>query len=306
MPATFGSIENDTNHALGDVNVSGESLAAAWLTRFGTAQGIDLLNARFSHWWKLIPRSSESTLNGEGDSPDADSVPIVRTLAALDTGDPWLIGGDFGRGHVLQLAVPLDGDWSTLPARNDFVPLLHEMIFHLAARAAGRTVVPGMPLLMDIAPDQSANDFRFIDPDGREYPAEPAGDEARPRVRCSHTALAGVYRCVQPGVPGPEADYFVVVSDRAESDLTPLTAADRERLAGNDRVRFISGLEEMRAELTHDQPPSEMWRWLLLAVLGLLVLEVLLTRRLVQGGHELVDDAVPGESPSLEPSHATG
>ena len=49
--------------------------------------------------------------------------------------------------------------------------------------------------------------------------------------------------------------------------------------------------------MADDEAPTEMWRMLLLAVLALLVAEVLLTRRLVQGGHEVIDDTTDQSLP---------
>ena len=40
---------------------------------------------------------------------------------------------------------------------------------------------------------------------------------------------------------------------------------------------------------TDQQARSEFWWWLMLVVLGMLVFEVVMTRRLVQGGHILIE-----------------
>ncbi len=301
LPAEFSGLSHEIEHPLGDVNIAGDSLEVAWLTRFGSLRGVDLDNARFAHWWKLSPRGAENDQPTADSAAGGDDERPTRTLATLDTGDPLLVSQQLGEGTVLQLAVPLDSDWSTLPARNDFVPFLHEMIFHLASRRLGRNVAPGQPLQLEIDPDKTAGDFLFIDPGGREHAAQAGGDAVRPLVRFADTAVAGVYRCVERGTTGQAGESFVVVSDRIESDLTPLTAEDRARLSAGDRVRFIDHVDEIRQAMQEDESPTELWRWLLVAVLALLVGEVMLTRRLVQGGHVLDDTAVADEPPEPTP-----
>ena len=72
-------------------------------------------------------------------------------------------------------------------------------------------------------------------------------------------------------------------------DLAPLTDPELKTLAGNERIRTIQKLDEWKAAVAADAPRSELWWIILLGVLGLLVFEVAMTRRLVRSGHEFVD-----------------
>ncbi len=328
LPARFDAVKNERDYDLGDVNISSDSLEVSWLARFRTENGVDLTEARFAHWWRMKPRAvmGRAPFGGENapDEPDrseaqrfgraqqagagkidtpSTKIPAPPTAdlgepridARLDTGDPFLISQTYGKGTVLQLAVPLDADWSTLPSKNDFVPFVHELAFHLASRTSGRNVEAGMPLVLDAAEDGDENAdaaaFEFLTPDGRTLPAEPFGSGPGARVGLRETDLAGVYRCQPSSGEIAAAEYFVVHSDRNESDLTPLSPADRNRLAENDRIRFVSSLEEIVAAMADEESPTDLWRLLMLGVLAMLVGEVLLTRRLVQGGHESLEDA---------------
>lgn len=313
LPARSNGQQHESGNPLGDVNFSSDSLDVSWLARFRRENGVDLLDTRFAHWWLLepldpadapaaapgnVPAEDAAAAPPAGDdtAPDHDVGP-PQVVARFDTNAPAIVAHTYGRGAVLQLAFPLDAEWTTLPARNDFVPLLHEMVFHLASRTSGRNVGPGMPLLADIPAEATADQYHFIDPDGGEHPAEPAGDATHPQVRLLNTDLPGTYRCVPKDAAGGKEDFFVVNFDRRESDLTPLPPPVQQQLAGDDRIRFIDSLEELQASRLAESAPSELWRWLLLLVLGILVGEVLLTRRLVQGGHEATgDDAVHHES----------
>src|SRR5690606_30442791 len=84
-------------------------------------------------------------------------------------------------------------------------------------------------------------------------------------------------------------EYFVVNADRGESDLTPLDDIQRNSLTRDDRLAFIATHAELQKQLLTDTSRAEFWHLLLLLFLAILVAEVVMTRRLVQGGHEAVD-----------------
>ena len=62
---------------------------------------------------------------------DTDADP-VRIAASFDNDDPFLAVRRFGRGTVLLSAIPFDATVSSLPARGSFLPLVHELVYHLA------------------------------------------------------------------------------------------------------------------------------------------------------------------------------
>ena len=84
--------------------------------------------------------------------------------------------------------------------------------------------------------------------------------------------------------------HFVVNFDRGESDLTPLTDEQKESLSKDGRMTFVETVDELVEQTFTDTGRTEVWRFLLLAFVGLLCLEVWMTRRLVQGGHMDIDD----------------
>ena len=53
-----------------------------------------------------------------------------------------------------------------------------------------------------------------------------------------------------------------------------------------DRLNFITGLSELNEAARRDAPRTELWHIVLFLFLGLLVSEVILTRRMVRGGYQ--------------------
>jgi hypothetical protein len=62
----------------------------------------------------------------------------AAVTARFDNGHPWAAERRQGRGQVLLLATALDAASGTLPVNPDFVPLVHEWVYHLAAAPVAR------------------------------------------------------------------------------------------------------------------------------------------------------------------------
>ena len=158
-------------------------LEVPFLAPFRTEQGGDFTAARFTSFWKVrIPASAAATTaaattasaatpgsEGAGES----TAPVAQVLARFETGDPLLISREIGRGRGLLMTVPLDSDGSTLPAKQDFVPFLHELVFQLArGAAASRNVEAGQPLILAVPAGFTLAGSTFHGPGGRLFEPE--------------------------------------------------------------------------------------------------------------------------------------
>jgi hypothetical protein len=88
---------------------------------------------------------------------------------------------------------------------------------------------------------------------------------------------AGVYRLQKDRT----TVWYVVPADPRESDLTPCSAADRERISKLIGARDIENTDELLSSWSSGMQRQELWLYLLLLLLGLLCFEVWMTRRLV-------------------------
>ncbi|MEO8495273.1 MAG: BatA and WFA domain-containing protein [Planctomycetota bacterium] len=72
----------------------------------------------------------------------------VTVLARLDNGDPLLVERAIGSGSVLLLGTSVHVDWSNLPLRPIFLPLVAGLTFHLAsAEATQSQLISGTPIV---------------------------------------------------------------------------------------------------------------------------------------------------------------
>ncbi len=291
-PARLIEVQSDTDLKLGAMRLDGESLQAPWIEGFRPEQGVDFTSVRFAKWWKLEPVASDApSADTTGTPPPSGVAQPAKApksgstvLAKLENGLPWIVEKRVGKGAVIQLASPLDSDWSTLPSKNDFVPFLHEIVFAYSTQKSRRNVDLGAPLLLDEAP---LGELIVKGPDGSETrtPTRVEGD--RRTARYTQTSLPGQYE-MRSSTGAGKTERFVVNFDRRESDLISLSPPEQQGLTEKG-LAFATDADAIARNAIDQKARSEFWWWFMLIVLGMLVFEVVMTRRLVQGGHILVE-----------------
>ena len=304
LPAKLNQIQSPPEDDP-EVNVLDSSLELSWLMPFRRANDGQVYTVRFEKWWQVAPAPSLDAEQGDLEL----STPIAAAL--LETKDPLLVTREFGKGGVMLLTSPVDAlsQWNTLGVRqHTFVPLIYEMVFHLASPGTSRNVETGMPLVVDVPADLPLGDYVFAGPDKSEQkPESQPTTDGRLFARLNETQLPGVYAFRHKTQPTPPAalppEFFVANFDRAESDLTPLTEDEQKLLANDEHTAFVADLDSLVDHLVDDSQRAELFRYLMVLFLIILVFEVVMTRRLVQGGHmdvEMEPDAE--QSAELEPA----
>ena len=282
MPARLGDLKGDFARRQTNAHPSPSSFVGAWASVF--AQGDD------------PPLAAADLFAYRVLKPAADAAATAR----LDNGDPWLVERPSRSGRAAILAGPIDAEGGTLPVNPDFVPWIHELLFHLAdAASAARSVQPGEPVVIDLDPAPAAEVARLTVtmPDGTTSAArvERAGGKAR--ALFDGAGEPGVYRIQLPGPAGGFA-YATVDADPRESNLAPIDAEARAAIARDWPFAFEPNPGRLAGRLLAGGPGGrrEIWRYLVLAALCGLCLEVWLTRRLVQarGSDDLAPD--PGRA----------
>jgi Aerotolerance regulator N-terminal/von Willebrand factor type A domain len=325
MPAELVKLEENKDESKKTVQVVSKSLEVPWIQRFRAEHDGGFCDVRFSHRWstkpavapKAAPAKAAADQNAANDGkakPKAKPAKFsdVTVLAKLNTGDPLLMTRKVGRGRVVLMTSAIDGDWSTFPAKDDYTPFLHEVAFFLASSKASRNVDAGVPLVLEVPETTNIDNYVFFGPGETTFDFATGGIVNGKRiVRLDDTSLAGVYVFRRKTGGGKQdtrtpPEYFVVNFDRSESDLTPLNEEQLKALAksgaaaGDDappRMTFVKDRDELMTAMYKDNSRSEFWWVLLLVFLVILVFEVAMARRMVQGGHAVAED-------SLEPAEA--
>ena len=197
-------------------------------------------------------------------------------IARLTDREPLIAERGVGRGRVALAVVPLDNSWGTnLAALPDFVRLAHELLYYLAgAKAAERNLAPGQPIVFSPRPPEPPAGVTVQSPDGasRTVPVN-----SWPWI-FGETRDAGAYKLA---TATGRVNYFAVRSDPQESVLTPCSAEDRMRVAEIvPNLQYIESPGDMAASDGGSPQSRDIWRMMLLLLLGVLVCEMIYTRRL--------------------------
>jgi hypothetical protein len=222
------------------------------------AQGDGLSSARFFKYMLLEP------------VPDSSDRSVVLRF---ESGAPALVERSVGKGRVLLLATTVDREWTDLPIRPGFLPLVREAARRLVGGSdseAAPSILVGETRELALAADDRR--LEVTRPDGSVWVAKHDRAGVGRTVAFGETGEPGIYRVAAAGPDGAlsqrPGDGFVVNVDVRESNpalLAPEKRPDRVLLAASG-----------------GQPPKhkvELWHALAGALIAFVLVESILTLR---------------------------
>lgn len=237
--------------------------AAGYAARFGDLLPCRLRPAADAPIGATVVRSERATIMPDGpqglQGVAIDRLLLVEDVAqgatvelALDDGSPIFLHHAFGSGRVAVLTTSIDDDWTDLPIRPGYLPLVHRTLDALAqAVQVPRYVVAGRPVELE-----AGDAFDIVAPDGRVH-ARARGD----RRAFSDTGLGGVYR-----VRSASSDRaLTALSDASFIVVPPLEESDLRASRVPDRPPAASARNAEQAE----RRPLAPWVFLLVALFAI-------------------------------------
>jgi hypothetical protein len=195
----------------------------------------------------------------------ADEVPVIVSKMAA-------------RGRVVLVNTSADTAWTDWPKHKTFVPWLHSICYHLAARAGADQLRTATHLVAVDDAEVSVGAFGkqhnlFLNGPGDKKTTVIA--DADGRLRNADFSVPGSY--VLSDQAGHEVQRVAVNLPTEESDLAALTSVEfqRQLVRVPEQTRPTLAAEFFGIKSQH----KEIWRILLLAVLGLLFAEVFVANR---------------------------
>lgn len=130
-------------------------------------------------------------------------------LLTLANGDPFLIEKKIGAGRVLLITTAADRDWSDLPLKTAYVPLVQSMARYLSRTEAGQFdsgIAVGESKSFSLGAENAGRKIAIVKPDGksREIDLTPQGERAAATFR--ENDLSGIYRASLPSLPAASAE----------------------------------------------------------------------------------------------------
>jgi hypothetical protein len=206
-------------------------------------------------------------------------VPGARGVAKFDNGDPALLEVPTGKGRVLVLLTGWQPEDSQLGVSSKFVPLIYSIL----ELGGGSTSNTSQYLVGDELPLTAGATASMRKPDGSSVLLVPES------ARSFSTNQPGIYQLTGDG----RVQRFAVNLAPAESRTAPLPADELERFGAPPVQTEAEAAKAVQREVglqgTEMEGRQKLWRWFIVATLGVLLIESLLAgwssrRAAVSGG----------------------
>lgn len=205
------------------------------------------------------------------------ALPDARVLARYDDGGVAVAERRVGAGRVLLLTTTLDDSWNDLELKPVYLPLVHQMARYLAQyeQSSSWSTVGQVVDLATLL--KSKADRVIVSPDGERrtvYANEPSILELNEH---------GAYEIRSASMPSARPDRIAVNLDPAESDLSPMDASELVASATGRATQAATAVEGPAALSPEDaEKRQNLWWYLLLGGVALLVAELVVANRLSQ------------------------
>lgn len=271
LPMGLASREGSTKDNRQGVRIVAQHFEHPALEVFNDRTSGNLADAEIWNWYRMGQQDPGRSESGAASSEDA----VV--MARLETGDPLIVERRFGDGVVVQVATACDADWSTLPMQPSFLPLMQQLVTTMALQAMpSRNLETGEPLVALFPSDQADLRLMLTSPDGTRHTVRSVTRGKQSVVQFDRTGQPGVYTLTDPD---GKAIHYVAQAPRGESDLRRLTAEEIGAIAEELDADVVESAQEF-LDLEHERRHGrEIWRLLLLALVGLMVTELFLQQR---------------------------
>jgi hypothetical protein len=292
LPLVFGPLGGDLKEGAPSIGIVAQRFDHPSLDLFNDPRNGTVSDASIRMWYRLK-------------EPTVASANAPTIVARLTSGDPFLAEKQFGDGRVIECAIPCDADWSNLPMRPFYLPLMQRLSIYLASNVyPPRNLDVGKPLVAFLPLADAGKKASLILPDGttREVPVVKKGE--RGVVEYPRTQKPGLYTLNSPsGVP----THIVVNTSRQESDLQELTDNEITDFAKAHGVAVVRSGAEYKQLDRNRRYGTEFWRPLLFLLLALLFAELLLQQRFSRIRRSTVKSGFPiGPTPAARPGVGAG
>lgn len=153
------------------------------------------------------------------------NTPDVKTLLTFQDGHPFLLEKRLGNGRLMLFTSSADRDWTDLPTRTAYVPLIHGVLGDItrlsSASSRPQIVMPEPAVLVGHASNLDAT-ITVRTPEGDEHHLRYIDENGRRVSRFKDYSAPGLYAVSTPS----GADLLAVNATRAESHFEKLHNID--------------------------------------------------------------------------------
>lgn len=264
LPLRFGEARGRIDDVGQIAHIAAQHFDHRTLQFFNQPANGDLSRPEIRQWYRL-------------ETAAAGTRPQQLVLAHLDNGDPLIVEQSFGAGLVLQVATACDADWSDLPQRPVYVPLMQLLVTNLATQMVPpQNLETGQPAVMLFETDDAEQAVSVLTPEGHRRTVHATSSGRLASARYENTQRPGVYTMT---LPTAKSVHFVAESARSESLPEVLNQEEVQAQALDFGAVVSSSSAEYREQDHLRRHGRAIWKLVLSTLLFAMFLELVLQQR---------------------------
>jgi hypothetical protein len=242
---------------------------------------IGAIDADYPPFANLIspPSLYRSVLVYEYLAIDPEGLPPLMTL---DDGSPLLVHKHSGKGSVAFLGTTVQVDWTNLPVRNLFLPMIHQWVFYLSGvHQRQQQTEAGAPLVVGFS-ERIPDSMEILLPSGATLrrPVEVSTDSGEARFTFDETHQPGIYLLRPQGLSRSRQRAFSVNPVSAEISGENLSIDQIENRFPETPFVYCAGVEQLEVTLSELREGTPLWDLFFLLLLLFLIFECFISNKL--------------------------
>ena len=212
-----------------------------------------------------------------------DPAPLgnCKTILSFSDDTPALIERQVDRGRCVLFTSSIDRDWTDMPVKPFFLPLMQQLCRFLTGNIAEE--IQGETLVrhdwQSPCPEDT-NSLEITNPEGTKTVLQPQVINNEKSFLCNETNFPGIYTVTVDGKPHPQfPQKFPVNVETTESNLNKISQKELAALMGGTNLTITTSPVSEGSEVLMGEAKKTLWGTLLFLTICILFVESFVSRK---------------------------
>jgi hypothetical protein len=205
------------------------------------------------------------------------TLPTHDRIMEYSNGGPFLIEARGKKSRTMIFTSAVDPEWSDLYLRGIFVPLIYRCVVYLAnnIEKQAKDNFINDELFADLIGVKNYENFYIQTPDKNKIKIIPQFVQGSLKVAFKGTRSAGIYSLYQEK---ELVHQWAVNTDPEESNISAIDIKRFKEIVGDCKIISYDKSSTLKTEIETTRYGTEFWKFFIVVVLILLILEMILAR----------------------------
>lgn len=212
-----------------------------------------------------------------------DPAPLgnCKTILSFSDDTPALIERQVDRGRCVLFTSSIDRDWTDMPVKPFFLPLMQQLCRFLTGNTAEEIQSETLAMHEWQSPcPEDINSLEITNPEGTKTVLQPQVINNEKSFLCNETNFPGIYTVTVDGKPHPQfPQKFPVNVETAESNLDKISQKELAALMGGINLTVTTSPVSEGSEVLMGEAKKTLWGTLLFFTICILFVESFVSRK---------------------------